>query len=269
MKLDGQITFGDVDADYKMFLDKFKPKKTTDDCYTPPNIYKVVLEWCVEEYGIDPDNIKRPFFPNGDYEQDEYPDGCTVVDNPPFSIISQIVRNYNAAGIKYFLFAPYLTNLSTGDACCHIITASAITYENGAEIGTSFLTNLDECRLRSCPELGRRIKAANEENLKAIKRQVPKYKYPNEVITASALGYLAVHGEELKILPEDCYFVRSIDSQKATGKTLFGAGYLLSKRAAAERAAAERAAAEKDTVTKWALSEREKEIIKQLGGKTK
>lgn len=25
--------------DYKAFVDKFKPKKTTDDCYTPQHIY--------------------------------------------------------------------------------------------------------------------------------------------------------------------------------------------------------------------------------------
>ena len=265
MQLDGQMTFNDVDPEYKAFVDKFKPKKTTDDCYTPENIYQTVLDWCVEEYDIDRNNIVRPFWPGGNYLEHEYPEGCAVVDNPPFSIISQIVRNYNAAGIKYFLFAPYLTNLSTGDACCHIVTASSITYENGADIGTSFVTNLDNYRLRSCPELAKRIKAANAENLKAMKKQMPKYQYPCEVITAAALGYLAVHGEELKILPEDCYFVRGIDSQKATGKALFGAGYLLSERAAAERAAAERAAAERAAATKWTLSEREQAIIRQLG----
>lgn len=259
MKLDGQITFGDVDAEYKAFVNKFKPKKTTDDCYTPPNIYEVVLDWCVEEYGIDRDNIIRPFWPNGNYEEEEYPDGCTVVDNPPFSIISQIVRTYNAAGIKYFLFAPYLTNFTTAKDCCHIITATSITYENGAEVGTSFLTNLDKYCLRSCPELGRRIKAENTKNLKTQKKQVPKYQYPYEVVTASALGYLAVHGEDFRVMPEDCHFVRSLDEQRAKGKSLFGGGFLLSERAAAERAAAEC----------WTLSEREREIVKQLGGQGK
>ena len=28
--------------EYQAFVDKFKPKKTTDDCYTPKNIYEVV-----------------------------------------------------------------------------------------------------------------------------------------------------------------------------------------------------------------------------------
>lgn len=37
-----QISLGDVNEDYKAFVDKFKPKKTTDDCYTPANIYEAV-----------------------------------------------------------------------------------------------------------------------------------------------------------------------------------------------------------------------------------
>lgn len=27
---------------YEEFVEKFKPKKTTDDCYTPPEIYETV-----------------------------------------------------------------------------------------------------------------------------------------------------------------------------------------------------------------------------------
>ena len=56
-----------------------------------------------------------------------------------------------------------------------------------------------------------------------------------------------------------------LDDQERAGKTIFGAGFLLSERAAAERAAAERAAAENASATVWALSEREKEIIRSLG----
>ena len=35
--------------DYKEFVDKFKPKKTTDDCYTPPEIYEAVKDWAIKE----------------------------------------------------------------------------------------------------------------------------------------------------------------------------------------------------------------------------
>ena len=50
------------------------------------------------------------------------------------------------------------------------------------------------------------------------------------------------------------------------GKVLFGSGFLLSERAAAERAAAERAAAERANATVWELSEREKQIIREMSG---
>ena len=47
--------------EYQAFVDKFKPKKTTDDCYTPPNIYEAVKTWVVNEYHISEDTpIIRP-----------------------------------------------------------------------------------------------------------------------------------------------------------------------------------------------------------------
>ncbi|MFR0556541.1 hypothetical protein [Pseudoscardovia radai] len=50
--------------------------------------------------------IVRPFWPGTDYERAQYPDGCVVVDNPPFSILAKIIRFYQAHGIRFFLFAP-------------------------------------------------------------------------------------------------------------------------------------------------------------------
>ncbi len=35
-------------VNYEEFVEKFKPKKTTDDCYTPPIIYDAVLNWVRE-----------------------------------------------------------------------------------------------------------------------------------------------------------------------------------------------------------------------------
>ena len=275
-RLDNQITLADVDPEYQGFVDKFKSKKTTDDCYTPPNIYAVVLKWVIDTYGIDPEKIVRPFWPGGDYMNEEYPDGCTVVDNPPFSIIAEIVNNYNAAGIKYFLFAPYLTNFTTREKASHIITGTAITYENGADVPTAFLTNLDSYLLRSCPDLAKRIKEANNANIARARKQVPKYKYPHYVVTAADLGYLAKWGIDMRIMAEDCFFIRALEEQKSHGKTIFGSGFLLSEKAAAEKAAAEKAAAEKAAAEKaaaekasakeWKLSESEKRIIASLGG---
>ena len=77
--------------DYEGFVEKFKPKRTTDDCYTPPHIYDAISNWACDEYGIDPSRIVRPFYPGGDYRTFDYPTGAVVLDNPPFSIISKII----------------------------------------------------------------------------------------------------------------------------------------------------------------------------------
>ena len=36
-------------AQYTAFVDKFKPKLTTDDCYTPENVYDAVADWVAME----------------------------------------------------------------------------------------------------------------------------------------------------------------------------------------------------------------------------
>ena len=90
--------------EYRAFVDKFKPKKTTDDCYTPPNIYEAVKTWVVNEYHISKDTpIIRPFYPGGDYEHYDYPEGCVVIDNPPFSILSKIIILFSDLKLKLCL----------------------------------------------------------------------------------------------------------------------------------------------------------------------
>lgn len=86
---------------YEQFVEKFKPKKTTDDCYTPPLIYDGVADWVCTEYGINRDAFCRPFYPGGDYETFDYT-GKIVVDNPPFSILSKILRFYIERNINFF-----------------------------------------------------------------------------------------------------------------------------------------------------------------------
>ena len=220
-----QLTLADVDDEYKAFVDKFKSKKTTDDCYTPPEIYEAILGWVVKEYGIDREKVVRPFWPGGDYKRFDYPEGCTVVDNPPFSIISQICKTYIASGIRFFLFSPYLTCVGGGTEACHIITGGAITYENGAVIGTAFITNLEDGIARACPELGKIIKETDERLRKEKTRELPKYSYPDNVLTAAMLGYIAKHGVELKIW--NGTFLRALDDQRAKGKTIFGGGVFI------------------------------------------
>jgi len=264
-----QLTLEDADAEYKAFVDKFKPKKTTDDCYTPPNIYEAVKDWVCNEYGINPDNIVRPFWPGGDYERFPYKKDSVVVDNPPFSIISKIAKWYANNDIPFFLFAPYLTNLSIagGDARIqHVITQTSITYENDAKVATAFITNMDKWFIRSAPGLAEIIETLDKENLSKVKRKVPKYSYPNEVLTSADVGHLCKCGIDIRIPADSVKFIGQLEYQKPTGKKLFGSGYLLSERAAAERAAAERAAAERAAAIRWKLSEAERNIVSNLTG---
>ena len=71
---------------YDEFVEKFKPKKTTDDCYTPPEIYEAIKEWVYLRYGINPEDTVRPFWPGADYKSFDYSEDSIVLDNPPFSI---------------------------------------------------------------------------------------------------------------------------------------------------------------------------------------
>lgn len=268
MKLKRQI---DIFHDYDAFVEKFKPKKTTDDCMTPDNIYNTVVRWAADEYGIDTAKIVRPFWPGGNYEEFDYPDGCIVLDNPPFSILSKIARDYIDNGIKFLLFAPSLTLFTTRNVC-HLCVGAGVEYDNGAVVPTSFITNLDAAEVRSAPDLYQRIKAANEQNQKEKSVQLPKYEYPKEVLTAAMVKRYSQYGVSFAVMPEQCHFTSALDSQRPAGKAIFGSGYLLSKKAAAEKAAAEKAAkaaaekaaAKKAAAKRWLLSDSEKEIIRGL-----
>ena len=257
-----QLTFADVNDDYKAFVDKFKPKKTTDDCYTPENVYEAVASWVESEYGVDRSDFVRPFWPGGDYERFDYPDGCIVVDNPPFSILTPICSFYRMHGIRFFLFAPAMSCFLRVEGTCAVCASAAITYENGAAVRTSFITDMEpDYVARTAPSLFDAIEAANDENLKKAKKSVPKYEFPMHVVTAAKLGWMSVHHTDLRIRRSEAARITSLDAMDAAGKGgIFGGGYLLSERAAAERAAAERAAAER-----WKLSERELGMVELLG----
>jgi len=252
---------------YEEFVDKFKPKKTTDDCYTPPEVYDAVLAWVRAEYDIADDvPIVRPFWPGADYEHAEYPDGCVVVDNPPFSIIARIVRFYQARGVRFFLFAPSLTLFSAMLPGTTAVAACLnVTYENGAVVNTGFRTNLEPSVVaRTAPDLTHNVQEVADEVAQRGKKHVPVYSYQPELLTAARLGYIGVHGQSLKIREGQCVMVAALDAQRASGKSVFGGGLLLSERAAAERAAAERAAAERAAAHVWGLSDRERQLVASM-----
>jgi hypothetical protein len=242
--------------DYEEFVEKFKPKKTTDDCYTPPLVYDAVRSWATAEYMLEGRPVVRPFYPGGDYERFDYPEDCVVIDNPPFSILGKIKEFYLDRAIKFFLFAPHLTLFSSGHGESFVVVGCPITYENGAIVSTDFVTNLDAHFIRTAPQLRRMVDTANRENKAEGKRKVPKYAYPDAVISSARLGRIC--NVDFHIDREECYFTRALDSQREAKKTIFGCGFLIAEPRAAELRAAE-------PVTVWKLSEREQEIVESLG----
>ena len=256
---------GESTEEYSEFVDKFKPKLTTDDCFTPANIYEVVRDWAVRRYGLEGCSVIRPFYPGGNYAEAEYPDGCVVIDNPPFSILSEICRFYDEQKILYFLFAPGLTLFSIASGSCNYVPIGAtVTYENGAAVNTSFVTNLGNVKIEVAPDLYQVLAEENDKNLREIHADLPNYVYPDCVVSVS-VNKLAKWGQPLKVMAKDAQFVRALDAQKEAGKAIFGGGFLLSEKVAAEKAAAEKAAAEKAAATEWSLSKREQMLVQQLG----
>ena len=265
---------GEGDEGYDEFVDKFKPKKTTDDCYTPPEVYEVIRDWACAEYGIDPAKVVRPFYPGGDYERFDYSGGKVVVDNPPFSILTQICEFYVNNGIPFFLFCPTLTGFGSKRLAmltCHIICGCQIVYENGASVNTSFVTSYGgDVVAKTAPELRELVDAKVDELRKRGKTELPKYEYPDEVVTAAIMGRWSKYGVEFEVRRTDCLPISELDAQREGGQSIYGNGLLLSERAAAERAAAERAAAERAAAERAAaqrftLSDREREIVRSLG----
>ena len=267
---------GQVGRDnYEEFVAKFKTRMTTDDCYTPVEVYEAVLGWLREKVDIEGCNIVRPFWPGSDYEAYDYKVGDVVVDNPPFSILARILRFYQDGGIRFFLFGPQLTlfsssSSSSSSSLTYIPCACTVEYANGAKINTGFISNLfGDVFAMSAPDLRKMIKEAQEKASGEASAPLPKYEYPPEVLTSSMLGYLSTHGVEFKVMRDEVSPVplSALASQKAVGKAIFGKGWLISERKAAERKAAERKAAERVIV--WELSDVEREAVRRIDKKRK
>ena len=267
----GEIS--EEDEEYQEFLEKFKLKKTTDDCYTPPPVYNAVAKYVEETYGISRDKFVRPFYPGGDYVNESYPEGCVVVDNPPFSIMAEILRFYDSKGVKFFLFAPAMTLFSSSSSyCCTALSVGVnVIYENGANVCTSFLTSMDPSgvRFRTAPRLYELVAEGVEEFTKALRKELPKYTYPPHIITASWLNQCSRLGIEFSVPVSESEGINGLDSQKASGKAIYGKGYIVSdrvkaEREKAEREKAEREKAEREKAERWELSERELQIIERL-----
>lgn len=248
--------------DYDGFVAKFEPKRTTDDCMTPPEVYEAVLTWAEAEYGIDREKVVRPFWPGGDFEAAEYPDGCCVVDNPPFSILARIMDFYAARGIPYLIFAPNKTLLGSAlrrpGACC-LMCGASVTYANGAKVSTSFVTSMDAARVRTAPDLLRAVEEADLRAREATRKELPRYRYPDEVMRFSDLENLSRGGVDFRL--HDGEFARKAKLDCQGDKMIFGGGVMMCSRKTEERQAAERRAARV-----FELSERERAEVAYMDG---
>lgn len=219
-------------SEYTKFVDKFKPKLTTDDCYTPPKVYEAVKSWAVEEYRIsDNTKILRPFKPNGDYQAEDYSGDCVVIDNPPFSIFAEIVDFYLKNNVKFFLFMSGLTAISAitskireGHKVTAIFIEPTIEYENWAMVKTAFCTNMDDQNIVRCSKrLGDAINRVQGE-----KGERSKYQKPKNVITSAELATIAKAGD---------FYVPRTDAEPTRnvgGLNLYGAGLFVSDQIADE-----------------------------------
>lgn len=272
--------------DYDEFVEKFEPKKTTDDCYTPPAVMEAVTNWAKKAFSIsDSTRVMRPFYPDGDYQAEDYSGDCCVIDNPPFSILSEIVRWYTSHNVKYFLFAPCMTTAATAPDCLKtlVLSFSAITYENGAMVRTSFITNMDspDVAIRIDRELNDAIENAQE----SLPADIAAYDRPANCMTVMDFQRFAYCGDSLVVKSDQIHFIKNIDAMKKLGKDLYGGGMLVAdsiaelakaekikadqvrvKRAEAAIIEAEKAKANK-VKTPLELSPAELEIVEKLNGR--
>ena len=202
-------------TDYESFCKKFETKKTTDDCFTPPAVFEAVKNYIHENIcNLDKYEVLRPFWPGKDYLKENYKENSIVIDNPPFSIYSKIVKNYLEMNVKFFLFAPALTLFIYNMQVNYIITNSNVVYENGARVRTSFCTNLD-CGGRVVLDgvLSERIKEAQKSD--AAPEKITK---PAGIYSSADLLKFVTRGAVLRLEASENYI------KKIGNKKIFGLG---------------------------------------------
>ena len=169
--------------DYESFLAKFSDNpKTTDDCFTPKDVYEAVVKYVGTIYDMSDKVVIRPFFPGGDYENADYPENGVVIDNPPFSMFTKIVAFYTAYKIPFFLFGPGMTITSACRYCTAVFVDNNIIWENGAVVRVDFASNLyGDLIATTAPLLHQMLAACPSQQ----KTGLPQFAYPAEVVRVS------------------------------------------------------------------------------------
>ena len=243
-----------VFRDYESFISKFTENpKTTDECWTPQDVYEAVVRYVGEIVDLTGKEILRPFYPGGDYVNAEYPENGVVIDNPPFSTFTKICRFYSNANVPFFLFGPGLSISSCCRYCTAVIVADQIKFTNGAKVRCNFATNLmGDTLITTAVNLTRYISQCPSQDEKV---NLPSYVYPEEVLSVSDFQTIAKGNEDFSLTRSDAIIIKSLDLHpKKSG--LF-CEHFLAKKAAAKKAAAKKA-------VHLELSAREKRLVEEL-----
>ena len=246
--------------DYKSFIAKFQDKeKTTDDTYTPPDIYEAVLKYVRSIYPMEGKEVLRPFYPGGDYEHAEYPEDGVVIDNPPFSIFTKICKFYSERRIPFFIFGPGLTIFSCLKYCSVVVVATTIEFSNGAKVRCNFATNLiGDTLVTISPELSKAIAACPSQNQKV---NLPKFRYPQELLSVSDFQTMAKGNLPFSVNRNEAVIVSNLDNHPKRKSGLYGYHLLISESTSLKAAAVKAAAVNAIPIE---LSERERAIVDNL-----
>lgn len=238
--------------DYESYVAKFQNKeKTTDDTYTPRDVYEAVLQYVGEVYDLTDKEILRPFYPGGDYEHAEYPEDGVVIDNPPFSMFTKICKFYVEQDIPFFIFGPGLTISSCCKYCTAVIIEQQITFDNGAKVKCNFASNLfGDTVIMTSPRLSELLKKCPSQDKRV---NLPKYDYPEEMLAVSDMQIICKGGIDFRVNRKECQLIRNLDNHPKKGG-LFGDHFLLAQ-----------AKAQAIHPIPVLLSERERHIVEQLG----
>lgn len=257
--------------DYESFIAKFRDSpKTTDDCFTPKDVYEAVVEWLGSVYDMSDKVILRPFFPGGDYENSDYPENGVVIDNPPFSMFTKIYAFYAAHKIPFFLFGPGMTITSCCKyGCTAVMVDNNIVWDNGAVVRVDFASNLfGDIMAMTAPKLRQMLAACPSQN---VKKSLPSFAYPPEVVRVSDFHVICNGDVEYALHRSECAITKKLDRKDG----MFGDFFLAStEKGEAKEAARLRAQevarlrvqeAARNAVT-VELSLRERRIIERLNG---
>ena len=153
--------------------------------------------------------------------------------------------------------------------CTCLAVGVQITYANGAEVNTSFVTNMEDKDIvaRADARLYKNVDAANLSQFEGEKKRMPRYTWPKEVIMSPFLHRCAQYGIDFVLKKDEVHLIEELEMQREVGKQIFGKGYLVSNAVLNRRLQAEAIIEQKEDAYVWKLSDSEREIIEGLNKK--